>query len=271
MIHYYNANIFYPANKTAMTGEYLEHISKLNLSKKKLNITKIYLLKNDETEFLIHTLQPLPKYISYLKNRKKKIDQKLKEILNLSYEIVFVENFSYFSKNELTNRFQEITNRKLDPNINNALYFESLKKEESIVPVLNQHFKNSNIIKMQYRYCPYDYADLNSKYIFELKSNRYSFNEFENAVINLDKINRISYPYLVLLFNYDEIFFNPNTKKFENKLDTYYILYDEKEFEKYNKRYIHNNTTGLINLVVDIPTKHLQKITPNTSIELKAK
>lgn len=246
----------------------LEQIGQLNLSKKKLNLTKIYLLKNATQELYIHTPQPLPKYMSYLRNRKKKVDEIIKQMINLSHETIFIETFAYFLKDEIQNRINELQNKKLDKKLNNELYFESLKKEEEIVPLLNKYFKNSNIIKMQYRYCPYDYADLNSKYIFELKSNRYSFNEFENAVINLDKIKRIAYPYLILLFNYDETIYNKDTKKFESRLDTYYIKYNEAEFNKYNTRHIYNTTTGLINHIVDIPTSHLTKITGTNTIEL---
>lgn len=249
-----------------MNGETLEQTNTIKLMKNYDNLTKIYMLKYNDTKTFIHTKQPIAKYISYLR-RKKKSDDLLKDLLSKKYETIFIENFSYFSKLEIKNRLIQLQTNKQNKQLNDLLYFESLKKEQTIIPLLNKCFLNSNIVATN-RYCPYDYADLNSKYIFELKSNKYSFNEFENAVINYDKIKRIAYPYLVLLFNYDEIGFNKLTKKFQTKLDTYYILYNAFQFESFNKRFIHNNTTGLINNVIDIPTKFLHKINPNTSIAL---
>ena len=237
-----------------------------------LKNTIIYLLEYDKKYYLINTKQALAKYVSNLKLRNKSIHGDLKFIINNNYTFNIIETYSYKSVTELNNRINELnilqqnSKKGFNEKLNNDLYNNSVKYEVELLPVLNKYFLNSNIINSPNRYSKYDFVDLNSKYIFELKTNTYSIWKHPNAVIPLHKL---SYPFLILIFQYNEIKYNFINKKFDHFIETYFILYDENKFNTYNKRFITNFKTNVPCLILDIPTTELKKLNDNEHMQLE--
>jgi hypothetical protein len=244
------------------------------LSKKIDKLSSIFILTHDKKYSIVSTQQPLRKYISNLRKRNKNLNPILKNIISNDYTFILLEKFSHQTKDQLNYRMNEIklmqenTFKPIENDLNNYLYEKSVQYEYDVLPFLNRVFIDSNIIRSNNRYSKYDFVDLNSCYFFELKTNTYSFNSYDNAVINCDKL---TYPYLLLIFGYNENYYDVVSKVFKSKVIYYYIFYDENKFKHFNKRYITNKLTGRNSLVVDIPTSHLRELNDKNKIKLETK
>jgi hypothetical protein len=221
-----------------------------------VKLTKFYLVKYGDKEELINTKQDIKKYISNLK-RCKKLNNTLKLIINNSYSYIFIEEFTYKTKNELNIKINHIKllqqNRKkvIETDLNNELYNNSLQYEEEVFILLKNICSSSIIERAKNRYSKFDFYDLTFKNMFELKVNTYSITEYKTAVINIEKL---VYPYLILIFGYTEIYYDNG---FKSKVNYYFIKYVKDKFLNYNKRYITNHKTGRSSLIIDIPTTDL--------------
>ena len=151
---------------------------------------------------------------------------------------------------ERTKQQNELKQKQLD---------YGLKVEEDAIPILNHYFTD-NLIKTSNKYCKYDYTGLNSSYIYELKSNMYSINQYNNAVIDKKKIESFKYIHnLLLVFSYLE----PN-----GDTDYYYIKFNYESFIKnFNERTIALKR-GYDNIILDIPTDRLIPIDINNPINI---
>jgi len=232
-------------------------------------LTKIYLLKFNDSKFFIATNQRLSKYISNLKRKGKNLSHDTLTIINNKYIFYLLENYTYTErsqvKNKLSNYQQLETNshKPLERNLNNELYKNSLQYEYNVLHLLNKIFINSKIVNSKNRYSKYDFLDVNTGWFFELKTNTYSINTFKTAVINFDKLD---FPHLILVFGYNNT--NYKNGKFITEVKNYYIFYDEKQFAAYNKRYIINKLTNRPSYVIDIPTSDLIELNENKPIHL---
>ena len=221
-----------------------------------IKLTKFYLVKYNDFEEVINTKQDIKKYMLNLK-RSKKINDTLKIIVNNSYTYIFIEDFSYKTKNELNNKINEIKllqqNRKkpIEINLNNELYNNALQYEEEVFNILKNICSNSVIERSKNRYSKFDFYELTHKNMLELKVNTYSITQFKTAVINIEKL---TYPFLILIFGYTETYYNNG---FKTKINYYFIRYNKEKFFNYNKRYIINHKTGRSSLICDIPTTDL--------------
>jgi hypothetical protein len=154
-----------------------------------VKLTKFYLVKYGDKEELINTKQDIKKYISNLK-RCKKLNNTLKLIINNSYSYIFIEEFTYKTKNELNIKINHIKllqqNRKkvIETDLNNELYNNSLQYEEEVFILLKNICSSSIIERAKNRYSKFDFYDLTFKNMFELKVNTYSITEYKTAVIN---------------------------------------------------------------------------------------
>lgn len=257
----------------------MTHFSDTNYAVDKLSenldkLSNIYILTYDKKYAFISTKQPLRKYISNLKKRSKNLNDTLKTIIENDYTYILIETFSHQKKSELNYRMNELkmlhekTFVPVDKHYTRELYNKSLPYEYQVLDLLKTHFINSNVVRSRNEYSKYDFCDLNTGYFFELKTNTYSINSFPNAVLNIKKI---SYPYLIIIFGYNENYYDALSYKFKTKVKYYYIFYDETRFNSYNKRYVITHATGKSELVYDIPTSDLNEIKHDTKIVLESK
>lgn len=244
------------------------------LSKNIDKLSDIYILTHDKKYSIISTQQPLRKYISNLKRRNKNLTPNLKTIIDNDYTFILLERFKHQTKSELNYRMNELkilhekTFIPVDKKYTRELYKKSLPYEYQVLDLLKTHFINSNIVRSTNNFSKYDFCDLNTGYFFELKTNTYSINSYPTAVLNIKKI---SYPHLIFIFGYNENYYDVLSQKFKTKVNFYYIFYDEKRFNEYNKRYVITQATGKSELVYDIPTSDLNEIHNDTIIELESK
>ena len=222
-------------------------------------LTKLFLLSYNGKYDIIATSQPLNKYTANLK-RSKKISDELREIISNKYTYTFIEDFEYTKKQELNDRLnalmvlQNNRSKPIEQGLNNFLYNKGCQYEEEVFKILKRICEGHDIKKTTNRYSKYDFYDDKSKTFFELKTNTYSINEYPTAVINVEKLG---YTNLVLIFGYTEFYYDVT---FKQKVNYYFIEYDEEVFKNYRKRYIVNHTTGRSSLVIDIPTEHLKPL-----------
>lgn len=128
-----------------------------------------------------------------------------------------------------------------------------LSNENNVLKIIQNVF-SKNIEKSKYKYSKYDYYDVKSKYIFELKTRRITHNQYPTALLNVCKIN---YKNLIVIYEYTDGLF--------------YIKYDEELFNTFssNLQRIHGYSQSQD--VINIPYHFLTKFTIKDQIELTAK
>jgi hypothetical protein len=121
--------------------------------------------------------------------------------------------------------------------------------EDKAIPILNEFF-NDDLVKVAYRYSPYDFTGRTT--LYELKSNRYKISRYPHAVIPAQKIRAyqsIPTP-IILVFSYEE----------ETGIQYYYMKLKYKKFiKKYSTRVLELRRGGICE-IFDIPTCDLTKI-----------
>lgn len=117
------------------------------------------------------------------------------------------------------------------------------ENELNVLPLITDFF-NRDIKQTTDKYCKYDFYD--EKYKYEVKSRRNEHNTFETTLISFDKMDKNT----ILLFNFTD--------------GLYYIEYNKKQFEKYEKKYfqrVRPGHTDINKLCIYIPNNELKLIT----------
>ena len=124
--------------------------------------------------------------------------------------------------------------------INNMIY--GLYYEQEFMNIIDFiPLKKSTLLRSRYDFI---YNDM----LYELKTHTYGINKYKTIVLNVDKLR---YNNLCIIFGFIEGLC----------MDYYYIQYDKKKFDTYNKRHI--TTYGRTNYVYDIPKNDLIVIYKN--------
>jgi hypothetical protein len=233
-------------------------------------ITKIYLIYNNKNQqIFINTTQEPEKYLKSILRLNRHKNDLLIDIISNNYSYKFIEYFEYIDTKQIKNKLIELNeslkNREKLQKIINTEYEYGNKKEDYLLPILNTYFNETIYNTRNHnKFCKYDFVGLSSGYKFELKSNKYSFDKYKNALIPVDKIICDK---LVLLFNYtyERIFTNKITKKFETVevIDTYYILYDKELFDTFNIADKWSYNRNRFCKCYEIPTNQLTYLNPN--------
>jgi hypothetical protein len=126
-------------------------------------------------------------------------------------------------------------------------YINGIKNEDIVYNFLINKYPDENIKKVESRYEKYDFIGLN--YIYELKSRNNNYNTYPTTLIALDKIIKKNKKKQIFIFKF---------------LDgIYYIEYDEKKFNNYDKKYFKRNQRNDFNdiekIYIYIPIKDLIK------------
>jgi hypothetical protein len=126
-------------------------------------------------------------------------------------------------------------------------YINGMKNEDIVYNFLINKYPDENIKKVESRYEKYDFIGLN--YIYELKSRNNNYNTYPTTLIALDKIIKKNKKKQIFIFKF---------------LDgIYYIEYDEKKFNNYDKKYFKRNQRNDFNdiekIYIYIPIKDLIK------------
>jgi hypothetical protein len=128
-----------------------------------------------------------------------------------------------------------------------------LSNENKILLIIQDVFSKS-IKRSKYKYSKYDYYDVETKYIFELKTRRIRHDQYPTALLNACKIN---YKNLIVIYEYTDGLF--------------YIEYDNELFKSFTSNLQRVNNYSQLQEVINIPYKYLIKFTFDDNIKLTAK
>jgi len=121
-------------------------------------------------------------------------------------------------------------------------YTLGLQKEEEVLPVIKNYFER-DIQKTNNKFETFDFYD--EKYTYELKSRNVNYNTYPTTLIPKDKIRKR----IIFLFNFTD--------------GLYYIEYDRKLFDTFEKKPFVRNYRGVNDIKKDylfIPIEYLIKI-----------
>ena len=138
-----------------------------------------------------------------------------------------------------------------DTDIQKIMDFEYGLSNENTIKIVLENIFNMKLTHTLFKYSSFDWFDTNNRFLFELKSYRYSYNKNETEIIGVNKglTNNT-----VFIFQHENI-------------DLYFIQFNRDLFKTFKKRYIPYR--GGSSLCYDIPKQYLIKIDINNVYELK--
>jgi hypothetical protein len=221
-----------------------------NLQNEKSQVS-IYKVYYESIMVIVATKQNIEKYLNNIKTRNNNKCSLLLDIVNSPYKTYFIENFSYHTKEEKTNRLLQIESKEKDLKY-------GLTNEINVLYIIQRYFFNDEILPTaNEKYCKYDYIGLKSQILYELKSNTYTYQKYKTAVIGVEKF--IENHKQIFLFSYET---NTDLK------ELYYFIVPRDFNTRYKQRQIYLKERNKYNWIYDIPREELILIKSNENIKL---
>lgn len=227
-----------------------------------------YRIYDDKHSHFFTTKSILSKALCNLKKSKDK--SIIEMIINDNYSIELLREYKFSEKptNDFLNseldlwkrHYKSINAVKLHNFIFNKSHIEQERLKYGLVQQIDiyEHIKNAfldTITKSNYFFSFFDCIGI--KYLYEIKSLRYSINKYPTAIMNTSKLQ---YPHIIFIFEYTET---------QLRRSLYYHIYDNKR--EYNKRYIDvkcNDKLTIPHEIIDIPINELILIDKNNKITI---